>query len=167
MRIFLIWLSIFSCFFTAAIPAQAATAPLSNNKIIPVEAIYKKIASMKMKDFRKLAGRKLTLKEKVSFIILKHKLKQQAKDSEKQGQTAFTFGLIAVGLLILGLFVPYVILGSLVAAILAIVTGSMAKKRDGDNRKAKAGQLLGWITLGLIAFLFILAAVVLASWSWG
>lgn len=122
---------------------------------------------MKMKDFRKLAGRKLTLKEKVSFIILKHKLKQQAKDSEKQGQTAFTFGLIAVGLLLLGLFVPYVILGSLVAAILAIVTGSMAKKRDGDNRKAKAGQLLGWITLGLIAFLFILAAVVLASWSWG
>lgn len=167
MRILLIWLSLFSCFFATVIPAQAATAPTANNKIIPVEVVYKKIASMKMKDFRKLAGRKLTLKEKVSIIILKHKLRQQAKDSEKQGQTAFTFGLIAVGLLLLGLFVPYVILGSLVAAILAIVTGAMAKKGDGDNRKAKAGQLLGWITLGLIAFLFILAAVVLASWSWG
>ena len=167
MRILLIGFSLFSCLFATVIPAQAATAPTTNNKIIPVEAVYKKIASMKMKDFRKLAGRKLTLKEKVSFIILKHKLKQQAKDSEKQGQTAFTFGLIAVGLLLLGLFVPYVILGSLVAAILAIVTGAMAKKGDGDNRKAKAGQLLGWITLGLIAFLFILAAVVLASWSWG
>ncbi len=68
MRILLIWLSLFGCFFTTVIPAQAATAPTTNNKIIPVEAVYKKIASMKMKDFRKLAGRKLTLKEKVSII---------------------------------------------------------------------------------------------------
>lgn len=119
---------------------------------------------MKVKDFQKMVGRKLTLKEKVSFLIVKNKIKNRAKTSEDPGQSAFVMGLVALGLLVIGLFVPYVILGSLVAAVLAIVMGSMAMKKDGDSRKAKGGKLLGWITLSLIAFLFILAAIVISSW---
>jgi hypothetical protein len=63
------------------------------------------------------------LKEKIGFVILKHKIKRQAKNNQRQGETAFIFGVAALGLFLLGLFVPFVILGSLIAAIVAIVTG--------------------------------------------
>lgn len=164
MRIHLIFAILFFCLLSSSIPAYSATTSSPVNTIDPMENIYKKIASIKIRDFQKLAGRKLTLKEKISFLILKHKLKHKAKNSERQGQTSFTLGLAALGAFILGLFVPFVLLGSLVLAILAIVTGSMAKKKNPDDRKASGGKLLGWITLGLIALVSILAVIVLASW---
>jgi hypothetical protein len=166
MRVHIILATLVCFFLSITTPAISATAPPSANIIIPDGGIYKKIVSLKIKDIQKLVGRKLTIKEKISFLILKHKLKRQSKENATKGQTAFIFGLVGLGLLIVGLFVPYVILGSLVSAILAIVTGSMAKKADPSDRKAHAGKLLGWITLGLIALLFILAAVIIASSSW-
>src|SRR5258705_5571 len=60
----------------------------------------------------------------------------------------------------------YEILGALVAAIFAIVMGSMASKQDRSDKKAHAAKLLGWITLGLIALLLILAAIIVATFSW-
>ena len=169
MRLYIIWSIFFCIFFSIATPVSSATIPPASGKIIPVGAIYKKIASLKIRDIQKLAGRKLTLKEKISFLILKHKLKQQADDKQNKGQTAFVFGIVGLGLLIVGLFVPYVILGALVSAILAIVSGSVAKKQDPSDKKAHAGKLLGWITLGLIALLIILVAVVIAAFfaAWG
>ena len=131
----------------------------------PIDGGYKNIATMKLKEFQRLVGRKLTFKEKVGFFVLKHRMKHQQNDTDKQGQTAYILGLVGLGLFVIGLFVPYVILGSLVAAIMAIVTGSTAKKKDGENRKAKAGKLLGWITLSLIVVTFILAVIVVASWG--
>jgi predicted membrane protein len=113
-----------------------------------------------------MLGRKLTLKEKITLLILKKKLKKQA-DESKQGQTAFVLGIISIALLIAGLFLPYVILGALIAAIIAIVMGNMAKKKDPSDMKAKMGALMGWITLGGIALILILVAAIIASWSWG
>ncbi len=165
MRLRIIWSILFCMFLSIAAPVNSATIPSSTSKIIPVGDIYKKIASLKIKDIQKLTGRKLTIKEKISFLILKHKLKQQADDKKSKGQTAFIFGIVGLGLLLVGLFVPYVILGALVSAILAIVVGSVAKKQDPSDKKAHAGKLLGWITLGLIAFLLILVVALFASWS--
>jgi hypothetical protein len=126
----------------------------------------KEIKSLKIKDVQELLGRKLTLKEKITFFILKKKLNKQV-DEPKQGQTAFALGIISIALLIAGLFLPYVILGALVAAIIAIVMGNMAKKKDPSDMKAKMGALMGWITLGGIALILILVAAIIASWSWG
>jgi hypothetical protein len=67
-------------------------------------------------------------------------------------------------MLILGLFIPYVILGALVAAILAIVLGSVARNQDPSNKKAYAAVLLGWITLGAIGLLLILILIALSAW---
>ncbi len=92
-------------------------------------------------------------------------MKRQSKDVDTEGQLSFNLGLASIGLLVIGLFVPYVIIGSFIAAVLAIVTGGMATKKDGENKKAKAGKLMGWITLGALALLIIVAAVALASWS--
>jgi len=168
--------------------ATTFSSPATEN-IIPAQSVLDRIATMKVKDIQKLAGRKLTLKEKVVFWLLKEQIKHKAdkgivssvvkKILEKKtkktadykkgegatsnGQTAFVFGVFAVGLFIAGLFLPYVILGSLIAAILAIVLGSVAKKENPSDAKAGAAKLMGWITLGLIALLLILAVVVLAS----
>lgn len=156
----------FACIFlNAKMPAFAYSKISAVIVSKPIEGGYKNIAKMKLKEFQRLAGRKLTFKEKVGFFVLKHKMKHQQIDTDKQGQTAYILGLVGLGLFVAGLFVPYVILGSLIAAILAIVTGSMAMKKEGENRKAKAGKLLGWITLGLIIVTLILAAIVLANWA--
>ncbi len=164
MRKLSLYLAVVTFLFSVSTPVFSSTIPVANGPVIPADVFYKKVSSMKVKDFQKMVGRKLTLKEKVSFLIVKNKIKNRAKTSEDPGQSAFVMGLVALGLLVIGLFVPYVILGSLVAAVLAIVMGSMAMKKDGDSRKAKGGKLLGWITLSLIAFLFILAAIVISSW---
>lgn len=151
--------------FSPATTSAAVIIPKSETNIIPQGDLLKKIASLKLREFQKLAGRKLTLKEKIGFLVLKHKIKRSPQEASGKGNTAFVFGVVGLGLFVLGLFVPYVILGALVSSILAIVVGSTAYKQDKNDRKAHAGKLLGWITLGLIALLFLLAAIVLASWG--
>jgi hypothetical protein len=155
---------IISLFFALPFILHAAVMPPTGAKIHTPEA-FQKIISLKVKDVQKLIGRKLNLKERISFLILKHELKKRAAES-KQGQTALGFGIAAVVMLVLGLFIPYVILGALVAAILAVVLGSVAKKQDPSDKKAYAATLLGWITLGAIALLILLAIAILASWGW-
>ena len=158
-------------FCVIACPAISSSTPVSQLSI-PIEKIHsnevlpKKISSLKVRDLERLAGRKFTIKEKIAFLILKKKLKHQEDTNNREGKTAFSFGIAAVALLLLGLFVPYVIFGSLVAAIVAIVMGSSAAKKDPTDRKAHSAKLLGWITLGLIALLIIVIAAVVAAWAW-
>jgi hypothetical protein len=125
----------------------------------------KEIKSLKVKDIQKIIGRKLTLKEKIVFLLLKKKLKYQEGET-KQGQTAFIIAIFGLIFLIAGLFLPYFLLGALAASIIAIVMGTMAKKKDSSDTKAKAATLMGWITLGGLAFLLLLVAIIIASWSW-
>lgn len=162
-KIFLLILISFSLPSGANPVNISAIIPPSYYSIQPEKSSAKDIRSSKIKDIQKLLGRKLTLKEKIAYIILKKKLRHY-RDKVEEGQTAFNIGIVGLALLIIGLFVPYVILGSLVAAIIAIVMGSIAKKKSSSDSKAKAAMLLGWITLGLIAFLFLLVAIVIASW---
>ena len=154
-----------------ACPAISSNVPVPQFSILiekkhTNEIPPKSISSLRVRDMEKVAGRKFTLKEKIAFLILKKKLKHQEDTSSREGKTAFAFGLAAVAFLILGLLVPYVILGSLVASIVAIVMGSSALKKNPNDRKAHSGRLLGWITLGLFAFLLILVAIALSAWAW-
>lgn len=162
MRIHFILAFLICIFISITSPAFATTAP-STETIIPDGGIYKKIASLKIKDVQKFVGRKLTIKEKISFLALKHKIKHPSKNNKGKGQTAFVFGIVGLALLVAGLFIPYILLGSLAAAIVAIVIGSGASKQDPSDRKAHAGKLMGWITLGLIGLLLILAAIIVGS----
>lgn len=164
MRLTITRCIIFFSLISTVSPVNSATISSPDINRVHDGRIYKEIATLKIKDIQKLAGRKLTLKEKIGFVILKHKIKRQSKSSQKQGETALIFGIAGLGLFVIGLFVPILLLGSLIAAIVAVVTGSVAK--DPSNRKARAAKLLGWITLGLLALLLLLAAIVLASWAW-
>jgi hypothetical protein len=159
-------LSIFIICGFLALPSvlYSATQTVSTT-IHPSLEAYQKFTSLKIKDVQKLIGRKLTIKEKISFLIIKHALKKKAAES-KQGQTALGFGIAGAVMLILGLFIPYVIIGALIAGILAVVLGSVAKKQDRSDKKAYAATLLGWITLGAIALILILAIIIVSAWGW-
>jgi hypothetical protein len=147
-----------STLFSATLPSP------SNTTIKPSEDVFKKLTSLKTKEVQKLIGRKLTFKEKISLLVLKHTFKKEAQT--KKGNTALVFGIVGLALLLIGLFVPFVILGAIVAAIIAVVLGSNAKKQDSSGSKARTAVLLGWITLGATALLLILATIVIASAGW-
>lgn len=161
---------------------QAATTP-TDPVAKPVTEMLEKIANLKLKDLRKITGRKLTLKESIGFLLLKRQIKRnpdqvsryfmkqvvrKGKDAEggSKGQTAFIFGLVGAGLLILGFFVPYIIIAAIAAAILAIVLGYIAKKENPGDKKAGAATLLGWITIGLFLAILIVAVIALSSSDW-
>ena len=191
MRKFLVFAGYLFGIIHFAPASHAAIIPQGDHTYV-IQAVLEKIASYKIKKLQQIIGRNFTLKEKFSFWILKFQLKHSKnnslakrlvnnlinkkaiskrrtgnlEDTGTKGQTAFVFGFIAVGLLVAGLFIPYVILGSLVSAILAIAIGTVASKKDPSDGKARAGKLMGWITLGLIALLIILAVALISSWGW-
>ncbi len=143
-------------------PAYAATTTTPREPIKSPRELMQMLASLKIKDFQKFTGKKLTLKQKISFLLVKQKLKRKVSIENDPGQLSLMFGIAGAALFIAGMFVPYVMIGALVAAIVAVVTGSTVKRKDPDNRKAHAGKLLGWITLALIALTAILAALILS-----
>lgn len=164
MRKFILYTILLCLQFTLPESSYATSTPAGSVSIEYPGSLNKKISQMKMKDLKKALGRKLTFKEKIAFLVLKHKAKKA--ESKDEGESALTMGFISIGLLLVGLFVPYVIIGAFVAAILALVMGGMAKKQGSDNRKAKLAQLLGGITLISIAVI-ILAAVLLVAAIFG
>lgn len=160
-------LSVFIIFAFVALPSTLFSATLtstSNTTINPSEDVFKKLTSLKTKEVQKLIGRKLTFKEKVSFLVLKHAPKRKAQGSK--GSTALGFGIAALALILLGLFVPYIILLSVPAAILAIVLGNKAKKQDPSDKKAQTGVILGWIAVGAIALIVVAAVIVASNGYW-
>ncbi len=140
------------------------------DKPLPNQSLLKKPGSLKIKDMQVLLGRRLTLKEKIAFLILRKKIKATALKDQSKGQTAFIFGIGAVCLLALAFVVPqvtFLLLASIVSSILAIIVGSSAHKKDPEDKKAKTAKLLGWITLGIITALAVIAVIALSNWSWG
>ena len=142
-------------------PANAT--PLNNAAGNPI--FLKKISALKIKDLQKLTNRKFTLKEKIVFGILKHKLKKKIHPEENtnKGEMALIFGAGSLAVLLLSFLLYPFFFGALIAAILAILVGSSALKKDPTDKKAKTGKLLGWITLGLIVLIIALLVATINS----
>ena len=164
MRKCLFILAVFTMLLPA-IPAHAISLPGASAPV-PSPALFTRVSTMKEKDLRKQLGRKLTIKEKIAFFLLKKKAKKMAKEESKTGENAFVAGLIAIGLLVTGLFFPPLLIGSLVAAIVAVSSGSKALRIDRMDKKARTGRLLGWISiisLVVLLILFIIAVAILTG----
>lgn len=154
--------------------SQSATEPmvpaLSASPVsVPADPI-ERLASLSMKEVQKLAGRKLTLKEKIAVKLYQWKLKKglrHAGDGEKssKGKTALIFSIIGLACL----FIPISVvgfLGAVVFTVLGMIKGSSAKKEDPNDGNAKAAVIIGWVTIGLFAIALVIATVFLATWSW-
>ncbi len=163
--------SIFFCsLLSISLSAGSAIVPSSKNIIIPPRDIYNKIASLRIKDIQKSIGRKMTLKERISFFILKQKLRHKPKESVNGGDISLILGIASLVFILLAFLLPYLLSVSIAAAIVAIVSGHRIRKKDPANKNAKIGKLLGWITLGLITVFFIVLIIAFASlgsWSFG
>jgi len=171
MRNFILRLSVFTLLICITFSGSAMITPNSSRVNLPMQLLYKKIISMKVKDFQEKLGRKLTLKEKVGFFILKqkakHGLKKTTKNPEEkssQGSTAFGIAILALVLFAIGFFVPALWIGSIITSIIAIVMGTSAYKMNPKDMKAHSAKLMGWIVLGLLALLALIAVIVVSSW---
>lgn len=121
------------------------------------------ILSLKLKEVKKILGRRLTLKEKVAFTLYKHQLKRQNKNGEEPGNNGTTSMVLGIAGLA-ALFIPYVQIAAIPCMILALIFGYTSKKKFPKDKNAKTGILLGWIGLGLVA---VGIAVVLATFAGG
>jgi hypothetical protein len=154
MRIHITRGLILCSFLLPVIPVNSATLFSSTSKIIPVGNFYKKIAALKVKDIQKITGRRLNLKEKISIFVLKQKLRHS---SDTKGRTALIYAYVGIASLLAGFFIPFGVIASFLCAVLAIISGTIARKKDPSDKKAAIAKLLGWLTLGLIALLFAIA----------
>lgn len=123
---------------------------------------YHHLSTLKIKDAEKLLGRKMKLKEKLAFKVFQWKIKKgyqpinKAQEKNSKGNTAMILGIIGIA----ALFIPYVNIAAIPCAILAIVLGNQAKKINPNDGQAKAGVILGWVSIGV----FILALIVVIAW---
>ena len=152
----------------ASIPSNATclnnygtvTKPESEN---PNTAALKVLVKMKTADIEKMLGRKLKFKEKIALKILKFKnRKTNFEDTpSKDGKTAQTLGIIGI----ISFFVfPF---ATIPLAILAIVYGKKAMKKNPNDKKAHTGVVLGIVTLGLILLFAIALIIVLSTLTLG
>jgi hypothetical protein len=158
-------LSVFIICLFIALPSTLFSATLIQPVSAPYSAeIYKKLTSLKVSEVQKMLGRKLTFKEKVSFVILKHASARKAQSNK--GSTALGFGIAGLAILLMGLFVPFLIWLALPVGILAIVLGNKAKRQDPSDKKAHTAVTLGWVTVGVFTLVLIAAVIILSSNDW-
>lgn len=155
--------------FVFSISAHPAVIPASPELVIDIAVKdpvnpYSYLSSMKIREVEKLLGRKMKLKEKLSFKAFQWSIKKgfyprKPSENSKKGNTAMILGIVAIA----SLFIPYLSIASIPCAILAIIFGNQAKKINPNDGQAKAGVILGWVTLGLFVLALIIALVWLTS----
>ena len=100
----------------------------------------------------------------VKFFIKKNNPADGTK-ADKQASTSLLLGIGACAFILLGLFVPYVILASIPTGIAAMITGGSAvRNKTSLVGKARTGKALGLGALITFGVLLILAAIVVSSW---
>ena len=170
MKIRIIWSIIFCVLLSTSTHAGSDMVPTTTHTIISLGDINKKPVSQSFKDIQKLIGRKLTVKEKISFFIVKQKLRHQPKDPMNAGDISLILGIASLAFIALYFLLPFSLVLAIASGIVAIVTGHRARKKDPANKNAKIGKLLGWITVGLVTAFFIAIIIAFASigsWSFG
>jgi hypothetical protein len=127
------------------------------------EMTLQNLITLTPKEYRELTGKKMTLKQKISLVILKAKLKKQFPVKERTAKES-NIGLLA---LIMGAgafpvaFIPAVGVISIGMAIAAIILGIIGLGKKKGDTKSLIGLVLG------SAFFFLLLVLVAAFASSG
>ena len=99
----------------------------------------------------------------VKFLLKNKKLKKNI-DADKLASVSFLLGIAACAFLLLSLFIPYLIVAALPAAIAAITMGGSAVRNNTSLvRKAKTGKALGLGALILFGIILIIVVAILAT----
>jgi hypothetical protein len=140
----------------ATVPSVSAT-PASQVNEEPKTKTLPSLATMKVKEFEKLAGQKLTLKEKIAFKIFQSKLKKENRKAEKgeyskRSKLAFILGILSIATL------PLIPLSVLLSVITIILASKSIKANDMD-KKAKTALTLAVLSLGIIVVGLLIYAI--------
>lgn len=147
--------------FTAAIIPSTPGLPLALVNEDPKVKQTASLATMKVKDFEKLSGQKLTLKEKIAFKIFQAKLKKEQRKAEKgeyskRSKTAFILGILSLAT------IPLIPLSVLLSVITIILASKSLKANDMD-KKAKTALTLGILSLGIIVVGLLIYAIFISD----
>ncbi|MFZ9387834.1 MAG: hypothetical protein ACO25B_08120 [Chitinophagaceae bacterium] len=136
---------------------------------------------MRIKEFEKISGRKLKLKEKLAFWFMKKSVKKTAmkkvgEKSNRNGSASFWLGLLSVGLLFIGLgfagnglgLVPVILfgVGALTTAILSIIKSKAVLLKNENNadalqkRLALTGRSLSGVTLIIFCLVILIGVAI-------
>lgn len=139
------------------IKTEDKSAPAENQVSTVIPSASDMVNAHKLNFFQRLA---------LKIFVRKHKDGDVSK-ADKLASTSLGLGIGACALLILGMFVPYLILASIPLGIAAMITGAGAV-RGGTSKivKAKTGKALGLGALITFGVLLILAAIVISSSNW-
>jgi len=168
---------LFLCLTTGAAPLSNLPENLSDS--VALRRSLPPMGKMHIRDLEQMKGRKLKLKEKIAFWVLKSTWKRAerraaAGRSEKPGMSVFRWGLFSLGFLALALSIPSgvaIILGGTGALISSIQSLHLANKLkrgpagslDPNQRSlTTVGVIFSLITLSLIA-LAIVGGVAIAT----
>ena len=148
----------------------AETVPFAFENVKPAVSFSDSnlsVFNLSVKEIEKLAGRKLSFKEKIAVKIYKHnptlyKRFADSTEEKKLEKKALWSKWLGIGSLI-GLFIPGVGLLSVPAAIIAIVFGISTQDKVKNKRNARQGITFGIITLAIIVLLVALVVVIVSS----
>ena len=124
----------------------------------------KEFVKLTPKEYQKLTGKKLKLKEKIGLKILQWKVKRKMNDQAtpqqiKLGRLSLIFGILAM----VFIFIPIGIIAiiGLGCAIAGFVLGIKSIKGNSNVM-----GILGIVFSGLVLFFFLLALAIVAAWGW-
>ena len=99
----------------------------------------------------------------VKFLIKKNELLNGTR-ADKLASTSLGLGIGACASILLGLFVPFIILAAIPTGIAAMITGGSAvRNKTSMVGKARTGKGLGLGALITFAILLIVAAIIISS----
>ena len=140
---------------------------MSSSKPTPDKQQSVALSKLTVKELQAFLGRKLSLKEKIQFFLARKLVtatnpedEELAEKGRRNAYLGFGFGL--AGILLFPLFaIPAIIISNNALAYHKEKPGIL-----GDARGfAKAGQIMGWIGIGLLALGVLVVLLFLAAWG--
>jgi hypothetical protein len=159
--------------YAAKVPTNTANeiniskSPQASITIQPAAASNYFIPATTVKDLQKSLGRKLSLKEKISWELLKTQFKQDGppealiRKANTHAVLGFAFSL--AGLIIFPLFLIPGLLFSQSALRAEAVDPEILTRTN--YRLAKAGKIISYIGLGLLLLGIVIIIAILAAWG--
>ena len=101
----------------------------------------------------------------LKYYLKKNKFKNDV-NADKLASTSLTLGISACGAILLGLFIPYLILAAVPLAIAAMATGGSAERNHTQLvGKARTGKALGLGALIAFGLILVIAVILLAAFA--
>ncbi len=167
MKLLLLFILAISISFVSSAAFTTTTSSAIETQTVLEPALnMNAVSSITIKDLQSYLGRKLTLKEKVQWLLAKkiiNKVDQvgdEALAAKARNKAYVGFGLSLAGLLL----VPFLGIAGLIISNQALALDKQTPGTLGDAKGyAQAGQIIGWVSIALIIVGLLLVLLFVAA----